>query len=98
MIGVPFDAAVTNRPGARHGPREIRNMSSLMRAIHPVSKINPYKLCRIGDLGDVAGVSVFSTFQHIVRLAVWQAMRSILFNLAGLPEIGAGGTGWQGDC
>ena len=22
MIGVPFDAAVTNRPGARHGPRE----------------------------------------------------------------------------
>ncbi len=53
MIGVPFDAAVTNRPGARHGPREIRNMSCLMRATHPVSKINPYKLCRVGDLGDV---------------------------------------------
>ncbi len=53
MIGVPFDAAVTNRPGARHGPREMRNMSSLMRAIHPVSRINPYKLCRVGDLGDV---------------------------------------------
>lgn len=53
MIGVPFDAAVTNRPGARHGPREIRNMSSLMRSIHPVSRINPYKLCRVGDLGDV---------------------------------------------
>jgi guanidinopropionase len=53
MIGVPFDGAVTNRPGARHGPREIRNMSSLMRSIHPVSKINPYKLCRVGDLGDV---------------------------------------------
>lgn len=53
MIGVPFDAAVTNRPGARHGPREIRNMSTLIRAIHPVSKINPFKLCRVGDLGDV---------------------------------------------
>lgn len=53
MIGVPFDGAVTNRPGARHGPREIRNMSSLMRSIHPVSRINPYKLCRVGDLGDV---------------------------------------------
>ena len=24
MIGVPYDGAVSNRPGARHGPREIR--------------------------------------------------------------------------
>jgi guanidinopropionase len=54
LIGVPFDGGVTNRPGARHGPREIRNMSSLMRAIHHVTKVNPYDLCRIGDLGDVA--------------------------------------------
>ena len=52
LIGVPFDAAVTNRPGARHGPREIRNMSSLMRTTHHVTRINPYELCRIGDLGD----------------------------------------------
>jgi guanidinopropionase len=52
LIGVPFDGAVTNRPGARHGPREIRNMSSLMRTTHHVSKINPYELCRVGDLGD----------------------------------------------
>jgi guanidinopropionase len=53
LIGVPFDSAVTNRAGARHGPREMRNMSSLMRAIHHVTKINPYELCRIADLGDV---------------------------------------------
>ena len=26
LIGVPFDGGVTNRPGARHGPREMRNM------------------------------------------------------------------------
>ncbi len=54
LVGVPFDGGVTNRPGARHGPREIRNMSSLMRSIHHVTKVNPYNLCRIGDLGDVA--------------------------------------------
>jgi guanidinopropionase len=53
LIGVPYDGAVTNRPGARHGPREMRNMSSLMRSIHHVTKVNPYDLCRIGDLGDV---------------------------------------------
>jgi guanidinopropionase len=49
---VPFDGGTTNRPGARHGPREIRNMSSLMRRVHHVSKIAPYELCRVGDHGD----------------------------------------------
>ena len=53
MIGVPYDGAVTNRPGARHGPREIRNASSMMRSIHPSTRINPYELCRVGDGGDV---------------------------------------------
>ncbi len=27
LIGVPFDGGVTNRTGARHGPRRIRNQS-----------------------------------------------------------------------
>lgn len=53
MVGVPYDGAVTNRPGARHGPREIRNASTMMRTIHPVTRVNPYELCRIGDAGDV---------------------------------------------
>ena len=53
LIGVPTDLGVTNRPGARHGPREIRNASSLMRAFNLGLGINPYELCRIADLGDV---------------------------------------------
>lgn len=53
MVGVPYDGGVTNRPGARHGPREIRNQSSFMRGIHHVSKINPFEICRISDVGDV---------------------------------------------
>jgi len=52
MIGVPFDSAVTNRPGARHGPREVRNQSSLIRRVHHVSKVNPFELCNVGDMGD----------------------------------------------
>ena len=59
MVGIPFDGAVTNRPGARHGPREIRNASSMMRSIHCVTRINPYELCRIGDAGDVPFTRVF---------------------------------------
>ena len=39
MIGVPCDLGVTNRPGARHGPREIRNQSSLMRSFNQSSLI-----------------------------------------------------------
>jgi guanidinopropionase len=53
LIGVPTDLGVTNRPGARHGPREIRNSSSLMRSFNLGLGINPYELCRIADLGDV---------------------------------------------
>lgn len=53
LIGVPWDAGTTNRAGARHGPREIRNQSSFMRAVHHVSRIAPYELCRVADLGDV---------------------------------------------
>jgi guanidinopropionase len=53
LIGVPFDNAVTNRPGARHGPREVRNASTMMRTIHHVTRVNPYSLCKVGDLGDV---------------------------------------------
>ena len=52
LIGVPWDGGTTNRAGARHGPREIRNMSSFMRRVHHVSRIAPYELCRVGDLGD----------------------------------------------
>ena len=53
MYGVPYDGGVTNRPGARHGPREIRNQSSLMRTINHATQINPYDLCAIADVGDV---------------------------------------------
>ena len=53
LIGVPTDLGVTNRPGARHGPRELRNASSLMRGFNLGLGVNPYELCRVADLGDV---------------------------------------------
>ncbi len=53
MIGVPYDGGVTNRPGARHGPREVRNQSSLMRTVNQATGVCPYDLARIADLGDI---------------------------------------------
>ena len=52
ILGVPWDGGTTNRPGARHGPREVRNASSLVRLYHPVSMKSPYDVCNIADLGD----------------------------------------------
>ncbi|MCF6249302.1 MAG: arginase family protein [Desulfobacula sp.] len=41
LVGVPYDGAVEARAGARQGPRQIRDMSSMMRAIHHVTRIDP---------------------------------------------------------
>lgn len=59
LVGVPYDGAVTNRPGARHGPRGVRDASSMMRAIHPTTRVNPYELRRVGDGGDVPFTRVY---------------------------------------
>ena len=52
LIGIPWDSGTTNRPGARHGPRQVREMSALMRRYHPVLDISPYELANCADLGD----------------------------------------------
>ena len=52
MAGIPFDLGSSFRSGARHGPSQIREMSRLIRQVHPVSKIEPFSLCRVADVGD----------------------------------------------
>src|SRR6476661_5271032 len=52
MIGVPWDGGTTNRPGARHGPRQMRDQSTQMRNVHHISGLQPYRLAHCADLGD----------------------------------------------
>ena len=52
LICVPFDGGVTNRPGTRHGPREVRNQSSLLRPVNTATNQAPFADLRIRDLGD----------------------------------------------
>lgn len=52
VIGVPYDMGVTNRPGARHGPREVRNMSSFMRRMNQATGVSPFEAARCADIGD----------------------------------------------
>ena len=60
IIGVPYDGGLTCRTGARYGPREVRNQSSLMRAINVTTGARPYEKARVGDLGDVRFTDLFN--------------------------------------
>jgi guanidinopropionase len=52
VIGVPFDGGVTNRTGARHGPRAVREQSALLRRINAATGVAPFVSARVRDLGD----------------------------------------------
>ena len=87
LVGVQFDVGAENRPGQRHGPREIRNMSSLTRSVHHVTKINPYELCRFGDMGDVAFPRAFDLEKsHADITRFYETLRE-----AGVAPLSAGG-------
>ncbi len=55
VTGVPFDQAVTHRPGARFGPRAIREASTLMAGDAPYGwGYSPLERFKIADAGDMA--------------------------------------------
>ncbi len=51
FTGIPYDGGTTNRSGARHGPREMRNASSMMRQVN-ANGIAPYQALNVADIGD----------------------------------------------
>lgn len=53
IVGVPWDSGTTNRPGPRHAPRQLRDYSTMIRALNPVNHIAPFALANCADLGDV---------------------------------------------
>jgi guanidinopropionase len=87
LIGVPTDLGVTNRPGARHGPREIRNSSSLMRTFNLALGVNPYELCRIADLGDVRLSHRYDLEKQVEDIAAFYRV----VHAAGVRPVTAGG-------
>jgi len=52
LVGVPHDLGVTNRPGARFGPRAVRAVERI-GPYHHVHKLLPLDAVRVGDVGDV---------------------------------------------
>lgn len=86
IVGVPWDGGTTNRPGARHGPRELRSASTLMRRVHHVTGVQPYRLARCGDLGD-APINPVDLGDSLARIEAFFAR----LHAAGTVPLSAGG-------
>ena len=69
VCGVPFDGAVTNRPGARFAPQEVRRASLMLcDGIHPLFDVSP-----LGLLGDAADMRLPNASPLVeVRTAIEQ--------------------------
>ena len=87
LYGVPWDGGTTNRAGARHGPREIRNQSSLIRRVHHVTGVEPYSILNVADIGDLA----------VNPIDLEDALETIEAGVAAIVERGAVPLGAGGD-
>ena len=53
VVGIPFDAGVTYRSGARFGPNHIRQASRLLRPHNPALGVDPFGDQQVVDAGDL---------------------------------------------
>ncbi len=53
VVGVPFDAGVSYRPGARFGPAHVRESSRLLRPYNPAADVEPFARQQVVDAGDI---------------------------------------------
>lgn len=55
IVGIPFDAGTSYRPGARFGPQAIRQASRHLRTqYHPAYDTEPFAEQQVADAGDIA--------------------------------------------
>lgn len=53
VLGVPFDAGASYRPGARFGPSHVREASRLLRPFNQELRMEPFAQVQVADAGDV---------------------------------------------
>ena len=58
IVGVPYDGAVSYRPGARFAPSKVREASSLGRGFHWSRAFNVLEKIKVADLGDCPTVPI----------------------------------------
>ncbi len=85
LLGVPFDAGVSYRPGARFGPQGIRAGSKLLRPYHPYLDVHPFDVHQVVDAGDVSA-NPFDILDALASIEV--AARRTLDDADSLVTIG----------
>ena len=86
LIGVPMDLAVTNRAGARLGPRAVRNIERI-GPFHPALGIAPMAERRTADVGDVPFRSRFHLQESLEDIEAF--MRRVV--ASGVRPLSVGG-------
>ena len=87
LVGLPTDLGLTQRSGARHGPREIRNQSCNVLYYNPLTKVIPFEMARIADIGDVPLISAFNLANVVAEIHEFYAK----LHKAGIVPVTAGG-------
>ncbi len=64
LVGVPMDLGVTNRSGARFGPRAVRNVERVGPYSHVLDEV-PRSVLKAADIGDVPMRSRFSLTESL---------------------------------
>ena len=59
FVGIPMDIGTSNRAGARHGPRQIRAESCMLRPYNMGTGAAPFERLQVADIGDLA-INTFS--------------------------------------
>ena len=54
FVGIPMDIGTSNRSGTRHGPRQIRAESCMLRPYNMATGAAPFDKLQVADIGDVA--------------------------------------------
>jgi agmatinase len=86
LIGIPMDLGVTNRAGARLGPRAVRQVERI-GPYHHALKVVPLAECKAADIGDVPMRSRFSLDSCIADIADFYGRVAA----AGVRPLSAGG-------
>ena len=75
FVGIPMDIGTSNRAGTRHGPRQIRAESCMLRPYNMATGAAPFEHLQVADIGDVA-INTFDLKKSVEIIA--EAYRGIL--------------------
>ena len=87
IVGVPFDAGTSYRPGARFGPQAIRQASRHLRTnYHPNYDTEPFKDQQFADAGDIT-CNPFNIKEAIEQIQ--KSATELLAKVGGIKSMGA---------